>query len=108
MESFDKKQVTEEQIKDNLENGIVLALQEHIQDFEKKIESLSKKELKRLLRSAARFPETSLNKGPSNDELEATQRLFAIKDLQVELAIVTLGRQQEELDKHTQKEDNDE
>lgn len=99
--------ISEEQVKDNLETGLVLAIEEKRKELLGSLENLSKKELKRLLENVARFPEPRVPSGGfGKSEATATETIYAIKDLQLELGIVTLARKQEEND-NSKGEDNE-
>lgn len=88
--------VTEDQVKDNMEVGIIMAIDEKKNLLNEQIKDLSKKELTRLIRNAANFPQQVSVNGAR--ELAATQTLYAIKDLQVEMSILSIGKMQEEQD----------
>jgi chemotaxis response regulator CheB len=103
---MNKEEITEEQVKDNLETGLVMAIEEKSKVLAENLKELSKKELIRLIKSAASFPNPNLRAGATQAELTAVQNLYAIKDLQVELAICTIGRAQEEQN-NSEGEDNE-
>lgn len=121
MTSKIEEQITEEQVKDNLETGIVMAIEAKKREFINRIDNtvaeISVKEgsksyfalheLVRILKSAATFPNAVVLGKPSQRELDAVADLYAIKDLQHELAIITIARQQEENDNNTQTQENE-
>lgn len=118
---MDKENITEEQVKDNLETGIVMAIEEKKRDLFNRIDNIVSEisvkpgsksffaihELARILKSAATFPNAVIQGRPSTRELGAVQDLYAIKDLQVELAICAIARGQEEQDNNSQEETNE-
>ena len=91
----------------NLREGIILALRDKAKEFEDSLQGLTRNALVNLLINAANFPEIRPPRGQA--ELQATQDLFAIKDLQVELAVLTIAeiqRQQQQGEENgIQKED---
>jgi hypothetical protein len=115
------EQITEEQVKDNLENGLVMVIEEKKKEFFNKIDGIAKNisvkpnsksayalmELIRVLKSAATFPTPTLKGKPSERELHAVANLYEIKDLQIEMAICAIGRLQEEQDNNSQEESNE-
>lgn len=117
MTSKDEK-ITEEQVKDNLETGIVMAIEEKKRGFFSTVDELASSiavkpnsksmyalnELVRIIKSAATFPSAQIPKSPSERELKAVQDLYSIKDLQIELAICTIGRAQEDNDNAKEQE----
>jgi hypothetical protein len=73
-----------------LEKGI----KEKSESFEKLLPFLSKNQLTRLLKSAARFP--SSIETTDNSEGSALELLYTIKDMQVEMAMQVLTRMSHE------------
>lgn len=117
-----QEEVTEEQVKDNLETGIVMAIEGKKRELFNRIDNITGEisvkhgsksyyalnELVRILKSAATFPNAVVQGKPSQRELDAVADLYAIKDLQLELGIVTIGRAQEEQHKQSRKETENE
>jgi hypothetical protein len=97
-----KDKMMESKNMDNLQSGIIMAIEQKADEFESLIPSLSKNALERLLKDAVRFPRSL----PTTSEVEASalETLYAIKDLQVELAILTIGKLKEEKDEQIQSE----
>jgi hypothetical protein len=94
-----KEEMQELSVDDVLErqqDGIILAIRDYSSQLEDQIKDLSKNELSRLIMNAANFPLSSATNG--SKERIATETLYAIKDLQVELAIHTIGEVQKEKD----------
>lgn len=114
-------EITEEQVKDNLETGLIMAIEEKSKEFFNKIDDIAKNisvkpnsksayalmELIRVLKSSATFPNAALQGTPSERELLTINDLYAIKDLQIEMAICAIGRLQEEQDNSSKETDNE-
>lgn len=91
------EQQTEEQTMSNLQEGIILAIEEKREELEALLPLLSKNELKRTIKNMARFPRTP-SSPTSENEAKVLQALFAVKDLQVEMAILSIGEKQKEIE----------
>lgn len=76
-----------------MREGIILALQDKINEFNNVVENMTRTGLLNLVRNAASFPQV-LYKGHET-ERKATEILYTIKDLQVELAILTIAEMQQ-------------
>lgn len=92
--------ITEEQIQDNMETGIIMAIDEKKAVLDEQLKDLSKKELVRLIRNAANFPQPVSLTGAK--EREATETLYTIKDLQVEMALISIGKLQQDNDNESE------
>ena len=97
-----KEEMQELSVDDVLErqqDGIILAIRDFSSKLEEEIKDLNKDELNRLIMNAANFPLSSATNG--SKERIATETLYAIKDLQVELAIHVIGKAQKEQENST-------
>lgn len=98
--------VSVEQIQDNMETGIIMAIDEKKAELKTQLKDLSKKELVRLINNAANFPQPVSVTGGA--EKTATETLYTIKDLQIEMALISIGKLQEDNDNKESEGEDDE
>ena len=84
----------QEDIEEKMIDGAIAAIQEKTNQLKPLLKDLTNNELKRIILNVATFPAAcSPNEGK---EIEATQVIYAIKKLQTDVAVMTIGQIQKE------------